>query len=120
MFWLVFSITYRSQSNSHEEEDQEDLLYGAESGWVDALTSCDHLPSLSSDLLHIPDPNTPCLRLAILGINYYFDRTYINSRLNYSNLENFSITFKLEICFVYVSVLFNLFLFLYEKKMSST
>ncbi|XP_024166713.1 histone deacetylase 6 isoform X1 [Rosa chinensis] len=43
-------------------EDDLDLLYGAESGWVDARTSCDHLPSLSSDLVHIPTPDTHCNR----------------------------------------------------------
>ncbi|XVE49308.1 hypothetical protein DITRI_Ditri01bG0072400 [Diplodiscus trichospermus] len=52
-------------SSSHleihlEEEDDYDLMYGAESGWVEARTQCDHLASLSSDLAHIPTPNTPC------------------------------------------------------------
>ncbi|KAF9675816.1 hypothetical protein SADUNF_Sadunf09G0072600 [Salix dunnii] len=42
------------------EDDQNDLIYGAESGWVEARTSCDHLGSLSSDLAHIPTPDTPC------------------------------------------------------------
>ncbi|XVE49306.1 hypothetical protein DITRI_Ditri01bG0072400 [Diplodiscus trichospermus] len=54
-------------SSSHleihlEEEDDYDLMYGAESGWVEARTQCDHLASLSSDLAHIPTPNTPCNR----------------------------------------------------------
>ncbi|KAK6241175.1 zinc finger protein [Theobroma cacao] len=54
-------------SSSHlkmilEEEDDYDLIYGAESGWVEARTQCDHLASLSSDLAHIPTPNTPCNR----------------------------------------------------------
>lgn len=39
-------------------------MFGAESGWVEALTSCDHLGSSSSDLVHIPTPDTPCNRLA--------------------------------------------------------
>ncbi|KAG6600290.1 Histone deacetylase 6, partial [Cucurbita argyrosperma subsp. sororia] len=43
-----------------EEEVGEEFLYGAESGWVEALTSCDHLPSLCSDLAHIPPPDTAC------------------------------------------------------------
>ncbi|KGN52775.1 histone deacetylase 6 [Cucumis sativus] len=43
-----------------EDEVEEELLYGAGSGWVQALTSCDHLASLSSDLAHIPPPQTPC------------------------------------------------------------
>ncbi|KAI6678158.1 hypothetical protein NL676_038954 [Syzygium grande] len=41
---------------------EDELLYGAESGWVEARTWCDHLASLSSDLLHIPTPDTPCNR----------------------------------------------------------
>ncbi|PON90566.1 Histone deacetylase superfamily [Trema orientale] len=45
---------------NQQQRQQEDLLYGAESGWVEARTSCDHLPSLSSDLAHIPTPDTPC------------------------------------------------------------
>ncbi|KAM7265642.1 hypothetical protein ACFE04_003325 [Oxalis oulophora] len=39
------------------------MMYGAESGWVDAKTHCDHLSSslLSShDLRRIPTPHTPC------------------------------------------------------------
>nr|KJB32276.1 hypothetical protein B456_005G232800 [Gossypium raimondii] len=44
----------------HEEDDYDS--YGAESGWVEAKTHCDHLPSLSSDLTHIPIPSTPCSR----------------------------------------------------------
>ncbi|KAG8364209.1 hypothetical protein BUALT_Bualt19G0104500 [Buddleja alternifolia] len=41
-------------------EDDELMLDGSESGWVEARTHCDHLDSLSSDLIHIPTPNTPC------------------------------------------------------------
>ncbi|KAF9621229.1 hypothetical protein IFM89_016723 [Coptis chinensis] len=43
-------------------EEEEEMLYGAGSGWVEAQASCDHLNSLSSDLSHIPTPNTPCSR----------------------------------------------------------
>ncbi|KAK9286218.1 hypothetical protein L1049_014603 [Liquidambar formosana] len=43
-------------------EEEEELVYGAESGWVEARTSCDHLGSLTSDLSHIPTPNTQCNR----------------------------------------------------------
>ncbi|XP_050363915.1 uncharacterized protein LOC126782662 [Argentina anserina] len=43
-------------------EDDLDLIYGAESGWVEARTCCDHLASLSSDLVHIPTPDTHCNR----------------------------------------------------------
>ncbi|KAK3193007.1 hypothetical protein Dsin_024317 [Dipteronia sinensis] len=42
--------------------EDDDLLLGAESGWVEARTSCDHLALLASDLLHIPTPDTPCNR----------------------------------------------------------
>ncbi|KAJ0076776.1 hypothetical protein Patl1_35343 [Pistacia atlantica] len=44
------------------EEEDDSLMFGAESGWVEARTSCDHLASLSSDLAHIPTPDTPCNR----------------------------------------------------------
>ncbi|RDX99020.1 Histone deacetylase 6, partial [Mucuna pruriens] len=42
--------------------EEDDLMYGSESGWVDARTWCDHLASLSADLSHIPHPHTPCHR----------------------------------------------------------
>ncbi|XVF09446.1 hypothetical protein REPUB_Repub07fG0093300 [Reevesia pubescens] len=45
-----------------QQYDDYDLIYGAESGWVEARTHCDHLASLSSDLTHIPTPNIPCNR----------------------------------------------------------
>ncbi|KAK9007713.1 hypothetical protein V6N11_074632 [Hibiscus sabdariffa] len=51
-----------SHLETHLEEDDYDLIYGAESGWVEAKTHCDHLASLSSDLAHIPIPDTPCNR----------------------------------------------------------
>ncbi|KAG6710130.1 hypothetical protein I3843_06G159300 [Carya illinoinensis] len=46
------------------QAEEEDLLTlnGAESGWVEARTHCDHLDALSSDLAHIPTPDTPCYR----------------------------------------------------------
>ncbi|KAI7991078.1 Histone deacetylase 6 [Camellia lanceoleosa] len=44
------------------EGDEEEPLYGSESGWVEALTSCDHLASLASDLIHIPTPDSHCNR----------------------------------------------------------
>ncbi|XP_024924425.3 uncharacterized protein LOC107404469 isoform X2 [Ziziphus jujuba] len=53
------------QHDETEREQQEDEwleLYGAESGWVEARTHCDHLASLSSDLVHIPAPNAHCNR----------------------------------------------------------
>ncbi|KAJ4716166.1 Histone deacetylase 6 [Melia azedarach] len=56
----------RATSSSKATEDrfveEDGLMFGAESGWVEALTSCDHLGSSSSDLVHIPTPDTPCNR----------------------------------------------------------
>jgi hypothetical protein len=50
-------------NNLSQEKEEEDLnILGAESGWVEARNSCDHLASLSSDLAHIPTPDTPCYR----------------------------------------------------------
>ncbi|KAJ8763393.1 hypothetical protein K2173_002276 [Erythroxylum novogranatense] len=43
-------------------EDDELTIPGAESGWVEARTSCDHLAFLSSDLVHIPTPDSSCYR----------------------------------------------------------
>ncbi|XP_052185293.1 uncharacterized protein LOC127796930 [Diospyros lotus] len=43
-------------------EDEEGFIFGSESGWVEARTRCDHLDSLSSDLSHIPTPDTLCSR----------------------------------------------------------
>ncbi|KAL8540437.1 hypothetical protein ACS0TY_001873 [Phlomoides rotata] len=43
-------------------EDEELMLDGFESGWVEARTHCDHLGSLSSDLVHIPTPDATCKR----------------------------------------------------------
>ncbi|XP_027362158.1 histone deacetylase 6 [Abrus precatorius] len=43
-------------------EEDYDLMYGSESGWVEARSSCGHLASLSGDLSHIPTPETPCQR----------------------------------------------------------
>ncbi|XP_004511307.1 uncharacterized protein [Cicer arietinum] len=55
-----------SSSSSQPEcllsEEDFDLIHGSESGWVQARTSCHHLAYLSSDLTHIPIPNTPCNR----------------------------------------------------------
>ncbi|CAA6653546.1 unnamed protein product [Spirodela intermedia] len=45
---------------SDREEDED--FYGGGSGWVEARTTCEHLPSLSSDLLHIPPPGSDCTR----------------------------------------------------------
>ncbi|XP_024016517.1 histone deacetylase 6 isoform X4 [Eutrema salsugineum] len=50
-----------SQPEAADDETQ-DWILGAGSGWVEARTSCDHLNSLSSDLVHLPNPYTPCSR----------------------------------------------------------
>ncbi|CAM8945021.1 unnamed protein product [Rhodiola kirilowii] len=42
--------------------DEDELVYGGGSGWVEAKTWCDHLGSLSPDLAHIPTPNSHCFR----------------------------------------------------------
>ncbi|KAG5548233.1 hypothetical protein RHGRI_013812 [Rhododendron griersonianum] len=50
-------------------EDREDFVHGSESGWVEARTSCDHLAAaLSSDLTHIPAPDTHCSRYVIFSL----------------------------------------------------
>ncbi|KMZ69809.1 Ubiquitin carboxyl-terminal hydrolase [Zostera marina] len=48
-----------SASSAMILEEVDDLI-GAESGWVEAKTSCDHLHTLSFDLYHIPHIDTPC------------------------------------------------------------
>ncbi|KAH7652490.1 Histone deacetylase family protein [Dioscorea alata] len=49
-----------AEGSSSAELEEE--FYGAASGWVEARSSCDHLSSLSSDLSHIPPPDSPCSR----------------------------------------------------------
>ncbi|KAG6414959.1 hypothetical protein SASPL_122357 [Salvia splendens] len=56
------SSSSSSSSVMMVELDDGFLLDGSESGWVEARIHCDHLASLSSDLLHIPTPDTPCHR----------------------------------------------------------
>ncbi|PSS26135.1 Histone deacetylase [Actinidia chinensis var. chinensis] len=51
-----------SSSSLPVVHEDEELIYGSEPGWVEARTSCDHLGSLSADLIHIPTPNTHCNR----------------------------------------------------------
>ncbi|XP_078435427.1 histone deacetylase-like protein isoform X2 [Wolffia australiana] len=41
---------------------EEDDFYGGGSGWVEARTSCEHLPTMSNDLIHIPPPDSCCSR----------------------------------------------------------
>ncbi|CAI9104298.1 OLC1v1002939C1 [Oldenlandia corymbosa var. corymbosa] len=49
-----------SSSSSLPFDDDGLMLDGSESGWVEARTRCDHLGLLSSDLTHIPTPDTAC------------------------------------------------------------
>ncbi|ERM93922.1 hypothetical protein AMTR_s00137p00068430 [Amborella trichopoda] len=44
-------------------------IYGSDSGWVEARTSCDHLSVISSDLSHIPAMDTPCSRFLLHFLN---------------------------------------------------
>ncbi|GMQ01087.1 hypothetical protein CsSME_00047860 [Camellia sinensis var. sinensis] len=57
-------VTTTTTTSMVLEGDEEEPLYGSESGWVEALTSCDHLASLASDLIHIPTPDSHCNRSA--------------------------------------------------------
>ncbi|KAM7474739.1 hypothetical protein LguiB_021982 [Lonicera macranthoides] len=60
---MANETTSSSSSAPIPVDDEElQLIYGSESGWVEARTHCDHLGSLSSDLTHIPTPDTPCER----------------------------------------------------------
>ncbi|XP_010547951.1 PREDICTED: histone deacetylase 6 [Tarenaya hassleriana] len=43
-------------------DEEEDWVFGAGSGWIEARTWCDHLQSLSPDLSNIPAPDSPCAR----------------------------------------------------------
>ncbi|XP_043709067.1 histone deacetylase 6 [Telopea speciosissima] len=54
--------TFKLQDEQLCLQIEGEEVYGAESGWVEARTSCEHLGSLSSDLLHVPAPDTPCNR----------------------------------------------------------
>ncbi|KAJ8643693.1 hypothetical protein MRB53_005441 [Persea americana] len=51
-----------SPSPSPSPSVWEEEFLGADSGWVEARTSCDHLSSLCSDLSQIPIPDSPCTR----------------------------------------------------------
>ncbi|OAP11435.1 hypothetical protein AXX17_AT2G10010 [Arabidopsis thaliana] len=54
-----------SSSSSPPKEvadETQDWILGAGSGWVEARKTCDHLNTLSPDLLHLPTPDTPCSR----------------------------------------------------------
>ncbi|KAH9655733.1 Histone deacetylase-like protein [Citrus sinensis] len=73
--------------NGPVEEDE--MMFGAESGWVEPLTSCDHLAtSLSSDLAHIPTPDTPCnSRFVNKHMLQHFRETNHSVALSYSDLS---------------------------------
>ncbi|KAL9273059.1 Histone deacetylase 6-like protein [Drosera capensis] len=65
-------VAAASSSSSRNDEietyDEESMMtamaYGSEWGWVEPRTDCNHLGTLSSssDLFHIPTPDTPCSR----------------------------------------------------------
>ncbi|KAK8626919.1 hypothetical protein V6N13_134548 [Hibiscus sabdariffa] len=77
-----------SHLETHLEEDDYDLIYGAESGWVEAKTHCDHLASLSSDLAHIPIPDTPCnSRFVNKHMLEHYKQTTHSVALSYSDLS---------------------------------
>jgi hypothetical protein len=58
-------------------------LYGAEAGWVEARTSCPHLPSMpavgAEDLAIVPPPDSPCSR---------FDSSLEFSAAQYGGIEH--------------------------------
>ncbi|KAL4181646.1 hypothetical protein AMTRI_Chr12g238370 [Amborella trichopoda] len=63
-------------------------IYGSDSGWVEARTSCDHLSVISSDLSHIPAMDTPCSRCdhpaenwLCLSCNNIFCSRFINGHM---------------------------------------
>ncbi|EPS71078.1 hypothetical protein M569_03681, partial [Genlisea aurea] len=73
-----------------EEKDEETWSFpdGSESGWVEARTYCDHLSTLSSDLIHIPPPDTPCARCEdprenwlCLSCNRVFCSRFVNKHM---------------------------------------
>jgi hypothetical protein len=55
-------------------EGEEDLgnLYGAEAGWVEARTSCPHLPSMpaADDLARVPPHDSPCSRFVWSSLEF--------------------------------------------------
>ncbi|KAF8406220.1 hypothetical protein HHK36_008305 [Tetracentron sinense] len=77
-----------SSSSAALDQEEEDFSYGAESGWVEARTSCDHLASLSSDLSHIPTPDTPCISRFVNKhmLEHYLERNHCLA-LSYSDLS---------------------------------
>ncbi|KAE8672813.1 Ribosomal protein S14p/S29e family protein [Hibiscus syriacus] len=63
-------------------------MNGAESGWVEPKTHCDHLASLSSDLAHIPIPSTPCnSRFVNKHMLEHYKQTTHCVALSYSDLS---------------------------------
>ncbi|MBA0799136.1 hypothetical protein Gohar_009668 [Gossypium harknessii] len=75
-----------TEETLHEEDDYDS--YGAESGWVEAKTHCDHLPSLSSDLTHIPIPSTPCSsRFVNKHMLEHYQQTTHSIALSFSDLS---------------------------------
>ncbi|KAK9183918.1 hypothetical protein WN943_024263 [Citrus x changshan-huyou] len=81
--------TSSSTQLENRPEEEDEMMFGAESGWVEPLTSCDHLvASLSSDLAHIPTPDTPCnSRFVNKHMLQHYLETNHSVALSYSDLS---------------------------------
>ncbi|GMQ01085.1 hypothetical protein CsSME_00047860 [Camellia sinensis var. sinensis] len=81
-------VTTTTTTSMVLEGDEEEPLYGSESGWVEALTSCDHLASLASDLIHIPTPDSHCNSRFINKhmLEHYWETSHCVA-LSYSDLS---------------------------------
>ncbi|KAK9176639.1 hypothetical protein WN944_028658 [Citrus x changshan-huyou] len=81
--------TSSSTQLENRPEEEDEMIFGAESGWVEPLTSCDHLvASLSSDLAHIPTPDTPCnSRFVNKHMLQHYRETNHSVALSYSDLS---------------------------------
>ncbi|KAF3789824.1 Histone deacetylase 6 [Nymphaea thermarum] len=82
-------------SCSHFVMVGNDKEYGGDAGWVEARRFCDHLKTLSSDLLHIPPPQSSCSRCEnpsenwlCLGCKGVFCSRFLNKHM----LEHFQNT----------------------------
>ncbi|KAH9655720.1 hypothetical protein KPL70_022408 [Citrus sinensis] len=82
------ALPFNTGQHPKVKEDDE-MMFGAESGWVRHLTSCDHLiASLSSDLARIPNPDTPCnSRYVNKHMLQHYQETNHSVALGYSDLS---------------------------------
>ena len=108
-FWIILSQGHQVQLQQEEEELLS--IYGAESGWVEARTSCDHLASLSSDLAHIPTPDTSCHRFTSFSHTptlLYFYHFHFLQNIYFYLKKNYNHThFVLELLWSTTSINFN-------------